>query len=167
MANRVSQAWFACRNCGFVDHADRNSSRNIRARARELWRRGAPSTAPAPPRKHPDGAGRKRGITPSDVRWASPSLQRRAVDSVHAGSSPREQSSGGAAEELQGIGACRSPVGQGRRRDRPGVCRVTVRNRISPGGSTRAEPSSMRHASRVDHANRRRTRIDLARSGRA
>jgi putative transposase len=22
-ANRVSQAWFACRNCGFVDHADR------------------------------------------------------------------------------------------------------------------------------------------------
>ncbi len=30
-----------------------------------------------------------------------------------------------------------------------------------------AGPSSMRHASRVDHANRRRTRIDLARSGRA
>ncbi|WP_308314318.1 zinc ribbon domain-containing protein [Streptomyces sp. GbtcB7] len=50
-ANRVSQAWFACRNCGFVDHADRNGSRNIRARAWELWRRGAPSTAPAPPRK--------------------------------------------------------------------------------------------------------------------
>jgi transposase len=48
-ANRVSQAWFACRNCGFVDHADRNSSRNIRARARELWRRGAPSTTPAHP----------------------------------------------------------------------------------------------------------------------
>ena len=49
-ANRVSQAWFACRSCGFVDHADRNSSRNIRARAWELWRRGAQSTAPAPPR---------------------------------------------------------------------------------------------------------------------
>ncbi|WP_371642991.1 zinc ribbon domain-containing protein [Streptomyces mirabilis] len=49
-ANRVSQVWFACRNCGFVDRADRNNSRNIRARARELWRRGAPSTAPAPPR---------------------------------------------------------------------------------------------------------------------
>ncbi|WP_308315367.1 transposase [Streptomyces sp. ISL-100] len=47
-ANRVSQARFACRSCGFVDHADRNSSRNIRARAWQLWRRGAPSTAPAP-----------------------------------------------------------------------------------------------------------------------
>ncbi|MET9035730.1 RNA-guided endonuclease InsQ/TnpB family protein [Streptomyces mirabilis] len=73
-ANRVSQAWFACRNCGFVDHADRNSSRNVRARAWELWRRGAPPTAPAPPRKRPDGAGRKRSITPSDARCASPSL---------------------------------------------------------------------------------------------
>ncbi|MFD3314105.1 RNA-guided endonuclease InsQ/TnpB family protein [Streptomyces sp. NPDC058694] len=49
-ANRVSQAWFACRSCGFVDHADRNGSRNIRARAWELWRRGALSTAPVPPR---------------------------------------------------------------------------------------------------------------------
>ncbi|MFF7386921.1 zinc ribbon domain-containing protein [Streptomyces scabiei] len=48
-ANRVSQARFACRSCGFVDHADRNSSRNIRARAWELWRRGAQSTVPAPP----------------------------------------------------------------------------------------------------------------------
>ncbi|PBC95525.1 IS605 OrfB family transposase [Streptomyces sp. Ag82_O1-15] len=73
-ANRVSQAWFACRNCGFVDHADRNSSRNIRARAWELRRRGAQSTAPAPSRKHPDGAGRKRSITASDARCASPSL---------------------------------------------------------------------------------------------
>ncbi|MGW0761552.1 RNA-guided endonuclease InsQ/TnpB family protein, partial [Streptomyces sp. NPDC002814] len=45
-SNRVSQAWFACRNCGFVDHADRNGSRNIRACAWELWRRGAESTAP-------------------------------------------------------------------------------------------------------------------------
>ncbi|WP_329327738.1 transposase [Streptomyces mirabilis] len=61
-ANRVSQAWFACRNCGFVDHADRNSSRNIRDRARELWRRGAQSTAPASPR------------TPSEWGWTQTQL---------------------------------------------------------------------------------------------
>ncbi len=73
-ANRVSQAWFACRACGFVDHADRNSSRNIRARARELWRCGAQSTVPAPPPRQRDRAGRKRSITPSDARCASPSL---------------------------------------------------------------------------------------------
>ncbi|MFE2216445.1 RNA-guided endonuclease InsQ/TnpB family protein [Streptomyces canus] len=73
-ANRVSQAWFACRSCGFVDHADRNSSRNIRARAWELWRRGAPSTAPAPPRTPRVGTGRKRSITASDARCASPAL---------------------------------------------------------------------------------------------
>ncbi|MEV6941468.1 transposase [Streptomyces sp. NPDC051172] len=73
-ANRVSQAWFACRNCGFVDHADRNGSRNIRARAWELWRRGAPSTAPAPPPRQRDGAGRRRTITASDARCASPAL---------------------------------------------------------------------------------------------
>ncbi|WP_189325644.1 RNA-guided endonuclease InsQ/TnpB family protein, partial [Streptomyces flaveus] len=72
-ANRVGQAWFACRNCGFVDHADRNGSRNIRARARELWRRGAQSTAPDPPRTPRSGAGRKRSITASDARCASPS----------------------------------------------------------------------------------------------
>ncbi|MBT2676489.1 transposase [Streptomyces sp. ISL-14] len=75
-ANRVSQAWFACRNCGFVDHADRNGSRNIRARAWELWRRGAQSTAPAPPPEHTrrGGAGRKRTITASDARCVSPAL---------------------------------------------------------------------------------------------
>ncbi|WP_149831247.1 RNA-guided endonuclease InsQ/TnpB family protein [Streptomyces tailanensis] len=74
-ANRVSQARFACRSCGFVDHADRNSSRNIRARAWELWRRGAESTAPAPPpRQRAGGAGRKRSATASDARCASPSL---------------------------------------------------------------------------------------------
>jgi IS605 OrfB family transposase len=74
-ANRVSQACFACRSCGFVDHADRNSSGNIRARAWESWRRGAPSTAPAPPRKKPgSGAGRKLSITASDTRCASPAL---------------------------------------------------------------------------------------------
>ncbi|MFD7999663.1 RNA-guided endonuclease InsQ/TnpB family protein [Streptomyces mirabilis] len=73
-ANRVSQAWFVCRSCGFVDHADRNGSRNIRARAWELWRRGAQSTALAPPRKPGSGAGRKRSITASDARCASPVL---------------------------------------------------------------------------------------------
>ncbi|MGW0864518.1 RNA-guided endonuclease InsQ/TnpB family protein [Streptomyces sp. NPDC002611] len=73
-ANRVSQAWFACRSCGFVDHADRNSSRNIRARAWPLWRRGAPSTAPAPLPRRRSGAGRKRSITASDARCARPSL---------------------------------------------------------------------------------------------
>ncbi|MEW1774828.1 transposase [Streptomyces sp. NPDC086777] len=52
-ANRVSQSRLVCRSCGFVDHADRNGSRNIRARAWELWRRGARSTAPvtSPPRR--------------------------------------------------------------------------------------------------------------------
>jgi predicted RNA-binding Zn-ribbon protein involved in translation (DUF1610 family) len=76
-ANRVSQAWFACRSCGFVDHADRNGSRNIRARARELWRCGAPSTASAPPLKPRGGTGRKRHVTASDARCASPGLQSR------------------------------------------------------------------------------------------
>jgi IS605 OrfB family transposase len=71
-ANRVSQAWFACRSCGFVDHADRNSSRNIRARAWELWRCGVGSTAPAPPPRQRGGVGRKRSITASDARCASP-----------------------------------------------------------------------------------------------
>ncbi|MET9829754.1 zinc ribbon domain-containing protein [Streptomyces sp. NPDC006385] len=79
-ANRVSQAWFACRSCGFVDHADRNGSRTIRARAWELWRRGAQSTAPAPPPRQRGVTGRKRSITASGARCASPSLQRRAVD---------------------------------------------------------------------------------------
>ncbi|CAM5678997.1 hypothetical protein SHIRM173S_12390 [Streptomyces hirsutus] len=46
--NRLSQRRFACQSCGFVDHADRNASRNIRARAWQLWRSGAESHAPAP-----------------------------------------------------------------------------------------------------------------------
>lgn len=73
-ANRVSQARFVCRSCGFVDHADRNGSRNIRARAWELWRRGAPSAAPAPPPEHTrrGGAGRKRSATPSDATLCKP-----------------------------------------------------------------------------------------------
>ncbi|WP_406356160.1 transposase [Streptomyces sp. NBC_01635] len=73
-ANRVSQARFVCRSCGFVDHADRNSSRNIRARARELRRCGVTSTAPAPPPRPRGGAGRKRSITASGARCASPGL---------------------------------------------------------------------------------------------
>ncbi|WP_327369907.1 RNA-guided endonuclease InsQ/TnpB family protein [Streptomyces sp. NBC_01217] len=73
-ASRVSQARFECRSCGFVDHADRNGSRNIRARARELWRRGAESTAPALPPQRRGGAGRKRSITASDARCASPAI---------------------------------------------------------------------------------------------
>ncbi|WP_328980901.1 transposase [Streptomyces canus] len=71
-ANRVSQAWFACWSCGFVDHADRNGSRNIQARARELWRRGAQSTAPAPLRTPRSETGRKRSTTASDARCAKP-----------------------------------------------------------------------------------------------
>ncbi|WP_338685996.1 transposase [Streptomyces acidiscabies] len=72
-ANRVSQAWFVCRSCGFVDHADRNGSRNIRHRAEELWRRGAQSTAPDPPPTPGRGTGRKRSTTTSGARSASPS----------------------------------------------------------------------------------------------
>jgi putative transposase len=47
-SNRVSQAWFACRSCGTIMHADRNGSRNIRHRADAVWQRGTvncPSTA--------------------------------------------------------------------------------------------------------------------------
>ncbi|MFF1468218.1 RNA-guided endonuclease InsQ/TnpB family protein [Streptomyces mirabilis] len=71
-ANRVSQAWFACRSCGFVDHADRNGSLNIRARARELLRRGARSTAPEPLPEPGRGTGRRRSTTASGARCASP-----------------------------------------------------------------------------------------------
>ncbi|WP_063793815.1 RNA-guided endonuclease InsQ/TnpB family protein [Streptomyces hirsutus] len=73
-ANRVCQARFACRSCGFVDHADRNGSRNIRARAWELWRRGAQSTAPDPLPGPGRGTGRKRSATASGARSASPGL---------------------------------------------------------------------------------------------
>ncbi|WP_151482709.1 RNA-guided endonuclease InsQ/TnpB family protein [Streptomyces albicerus] len=76
-ANRVSQARFVCRSCGFVDHADRNGSRNIRARAWALWRRGASSTAPAPPPDPKGGTGRKRHVTTSDARCASPGFRPR------------------------------------------------------------------------------------------
>ncbi|WP_405638408.1 transposase [Streptomyces sp. NBC_00056] len=73
-ANRVSQAWFACRSCGFVDHADRNGSRNIRHRAEQLWRRGAQSTVPDPPPAPGRETRRKHNTTASGARSASPSL---------------------------------------------------------------------------------------------
>ncbi|MFF4354528.1 RNA-guided endonuclease InsQ/TnpB family protein [Streptomyces sp. NPDC001530] len=44
--NRPSQAVFACRSCGFVEHADLNSSHNIAARGWWMWVRGAESQAP-------------------------------------------------------------------------------------------------------------------------
>ncbi|WMX46524.1 transposase [Streptomyces roseicoloratus] len=45
--NRPSQAMFACRSCGFVEHADLNSSHNLAARGWWTWVRGAESAAPA------------------------------------------------------------------------------------------------------------------------
>jgi putative transposase len=45
--NRVSQAWFICRSCGVVAHADRNGSRNIAHRAGVVWDAGRQSSAPA------------------------------------------------------------------------------------------------------------------------
>ncbi|MEU9363286.1 transposase [Streptomyces avermitilis] len=44
--NRPDQARFACRSCGFVEHADHNSSHNIAHRGWYAWVCGAPSTAP-------------------------------------------------------------------------------------------------------------------------
>ena len=44
--NRPSQARFACRSCGFVEHADLNASHNIAHRGWMAWVCGAQSTAP-------------------------------------------------------------------------------------------------------------------------
>ncbi|MFI6963911.1 RNA-guided endonuclease InsQ/TnpB family protein [Streptomyces sp. NPDC050255] len=45
--NRPTQARFACKACGFVEHADHNSSHNITRRGWMAWVCGAQSTAPA------------------------------------------------------------------------------------------------------------------------
>ena len=44
--NRPAQARFACRSCGFVEHADLNSSHNIAHRGWAAWVCGAQPTAP-------------------------------------------------------------------------------------------------------------------------
>ncbi|MFG3100018.1 RNA-guided endonuclease InsQ/TnpB family protein [Streptomyces sp. NPDC048182] len=45
--NRPSQAVFACRSCGFVEHADLNASHVISHRGWQAWDRGAESQVPA------------------------------------------------------------------------------------------------------------------------
>ncbi|MFF8322613.1 RNA-guided endonuclease InsQ/TnpB family protein [Streptomyces bobili] len=45
--NRPSQAKFVCRSCGFVEHADLNSSHNIAQRGWWMWVCGAQSAVPA------------------------------------------------------------------------------------------------------------------------
>nr|WP_307078351.1 zinc ribbon domain-containing protein [Streptomyces canus] len=85
-ANRVSQAFLACRNCGFVDHADRwghlplersrewgRLPQHPRPRVEGVATRG-PVNGPRPTPDIPGRAGRRRSITASDARCASPGL---------------------------------------------------------------------------------------------
>lgn len=73
--NRPSQARFACRSCGFVEHADLNSSHNIAHRGWMAWVCGAQSTAPALPllAREPDAA---VPITASDDSSSKPGRSR-------------------------------------------------------------------------------------------
>ncbi|MFE5908029.1 RNA-guided endonuclease InsQ/TnpB family protein [Streptomyces wedmorensis] len=74
--NRPSQAVFACRACGFVEHADLNSSHNIAARGWWTWVRGAESQAPALALTA-ERAGRGRtSPKPSAIRAANPGTDR-------------------------------------------------------------------------------------------
>ncbi|MFE4771536.1 zinc ribbon domain-containing protein [Streptomyces sp. NPDC056713] len=75
-ANRASQARFACPSCGFVAHADRNGSHNIRHHAEELLRRGASQ----PPQTHhrTPGAGQDASPAPQP---AAPVVQARDFES--------------------------------------------------------------------------------------
>ncbi|WP_371619241.1 RNA-guided endonuclease InsQ/TnpB family protein [Streptomyces sp. NBC_00454] len=47
--NRVDQATFACRACGFLAHADDNASHSIAARGESVWIAGRESRVPATP----------------------------------------------------------------------------------------------------------------------
>lgn len=55
--NRPSQAVFACRSCGVVAHADRNSSRVIAHRGESMWMAGRESRVPAPREECSDAGG--------------------------------------------------------------------------------------------------------------
>ena len=55
--NRPSQAVFACRSCGVVAHADRNSSRVIAHRGESMWMAGRESRVPVPRKECSDAGG--------------------------------------------------------------------------------------------------------------
>ncbi|MFE5591214.1 zinc ribbon domain-containing protein [Streptomyces sp. NPDC056549] len=47
--NRVGQATFACRACGFLANADDNASHNIARKGELVWTSGRESRVPATP----------------------------------------------------------------------------------------------------------------------
>ncbi|MGW4999945.1 RNA-guided endonuclease InsQ/TnpB family protein [Streptomyces hydrogenans] len=47
--NRVDQATFACRACGFLSHADDNASHNLARKGETVWTAGRESRVPATP----------------------------------------------------------------------------------------------------------------------